>query len=169
MHVIKYIQGEFASVHRSIQRVMQDVTPAMFNWAPPGTANAISATFIHLVNVEDHFIQQVIRGQPTLWKTGEWSVKTGVQKPPAIGEDWSAYKTMQVAQPPLMDYTEAVFAATDDYLTSLKEDDLDRMVPFAGGERTVADMLRLSVSQSHSHVGEIAALKGVQGFQGLAF
>jgi hypothetical protein len=169
MHVIEYIKGEFASVHRAVERVMKDVTHEMFNWASPGTANTISATFLHLMSVEDHFIQKVIQGKPTRWESDGWSEKTGVQKPPGIGEDWSAYKSRQILMQPLMDYTEAVFAATQAYLAALTENDLDRMVKFASGERSVADMLRLSVSQSHSHVGEIAALKGIQGKQGLAF
>jgi len=41
-------------------------------------------------------------------------------------------------------------------------------VAFAGGERTVAEMLLLAASQSLSHAGEIAALKGVQGAKGLS-
>jgi len=49
----------------------------------------------------------------------------------------------------------------------LRADELDRKVKVAGGERTVADMLLLATSQSLSHNGEIAALKGVQGVKGL--
>jgi hypothetical protein len=41
------------------------------------------------------------------------------------------------------------------------------MVKFAGGERSVGAVLLLSASQSLSHNGEIAALKGIQGAKGL--
>ena len=56
----------------------------------------------------------------------------------------------------------------DAYLATLTAAELDRKVAFAGGERTVAEMLLLAASQSLSHAGEIAALKGVQGAKGLS-
>lgn len=61
-----------------------------------------------------------------------------------------------------------MWAATDAFLATLTAEALDRKVKFAGGERTVADMLILSASQSLGHIGEIAALKGVQGVKGMS-
>ena len=87
MNVIEYIRGEMASVRRTVDRIMKDMTAEVFNWAPLGTANTISATFIHLINVEDNFIQKVIQGKQSVWESSAWSEKTGVQKTPSIGED----------------------------------------------------------------------------------
>lgn len=167
MELIDYIQRTFAGMRRSLDGVMQDMTPALFNWAPPGTANTISATFVHLLNSEDHFIQDVLQGKPSVWESGGWSAKTGIPKPPGIGQDWSAFKRQPTAIQPLLEYKAAVWAATDAYLAVLTPAELDRQVPFAGGTRTVAEMLMLAVSQAHGHSGEIAALKGVQGAKGL--
>jgi len=167
MNVIEYIKRETASVRRSTDRVMNDVTDELFNWAPPGTANTISATFVHFVNAEDSFIQKVLQGKPTVWEMGGWAEKTEIPKTPDKGEDWSEFKRRKVNKQPLQDYKLAVWAATDAYLATLTESELDRVVKFAGGERTVGDMLMLSASQSHSHLGEIAALKGIQGAKGL--
>ena len=60
MNVIEYIQREMAGVRRMVDMTMKDVTTELFNWAPPGTANTISATFTHFMNVEDNFIQKII-------------------------------------------------------------------------------------------------------------
>jgi hypothetical protein len=167
MNVIEYIQLQMVGVRRSVDRVMNDITPELFNWAPPGTANTISATFVHFMRAEDEFIQEVIQDKPSVWETGGWSQKTGIQNPPGIGEDWSEYKHRKIAIQPLQDYKAAVWAATDAYLASLTPEALDRMVKFAGGERSVGAMLFLSGSQSLNHIGEIAALKGIQGVKGL--
>ena len=167
MNAIEYINRETAGIRCSTDRVMNDVTDELFNWAPPGTANTISATFVHFMNSEDGFIQKVLQGKPSVWETGGWAEKTGISKTPDIGEDWSEFKRRKVDIQPLQDYKLAVWAATDAYLSNLNEAELDRMVKFAGGERTVAEMLILSASQSHSHIGEIAALKGIQGAKGL--
>jgi DinB superfamily len=168
MDIFEYIKRQMAGVRRMVDMTMKDMTPELFNWATPGTANTISATFIHFMSVEDNFIQAVIQGKPRVWDSGGWSEKTGVQKTPSIGENWDEFKHRQVAIQPLLDYKTAVWAATDAYLATLTEEELDRKVKFAGGERTVADMLLMSMSQSLSHNGEIAALKGVQGAKGLS-
>jgi hypothetical protein len=167
MDIIEYIKAEMASARRSIERVMKDMPQEIFNWPSPGTANTISATFIHLMNSEDHFIQEVLQGKPTVWKSQSWSERTGIQKPPGIGEDWSDYKRRQIQIQPLLEYMADVWAATDAFLASITADDLDRWLEFAGKERSVGDMLHLSIAQSYSHTGEIAALKGIQGIKGL--
>jgi len=168
MDIFEYIQHEFADMRHTVESTMKDMTPQLFNWAPPGTANTISATFIHLVHSEDHFIQGVIQNKPTVWQSGGWSAKTGIPKPPGIGEDWSEFKHRETALQPLSDYKSAVWQATDAYLAALTQPELERKVKFAGGERTVADMLILCVAQAQGHMGEIAALKGIQGVKGLA-
>lgn len=168
MDIIEYIRRGQAGMRRMVDMTMQDMTPELFNWAAPGTANTISATFLHFINVEDNFIHRLIQGKPSVWESQNWSEKTGIEKPPSIGEDWSSFKHRQVALQPLLDYKNAVWAATDAFLATLTHEDLDCKVKFAGGERTVAEMLMLAISQAHGHAGEIAALKGVQGAKGLA-
>ena len=167
MHISEYIRKEMTGMRQMVDMTMKGMTAELFNWVPTGTANTISATFIHFMNVEDNFIHKIVQDKPSVWESGGWSVKTGVQKPPRIGEDWSEFKHRQVAIQPLLEYAAAVWADTDKYLATLKPEDLDRKVKFAGGERSVAEILLLSASQSLSHTGEIAALKGVQGAKGL--
>lgn len=167
MNVLEYIELEMAGVRRSVDRVMNDMTPELFNWAPPGTANTISSIFVHFIKAEDDFIQKFIQGKPSIWETSSWSQKTGIQTLPGLGEGWSEFKHRQIDIQTLQDYKVAVWAATDAYLASLTPEALDRMVKFAGGERSVGAMLYLSASHSLSHNGEIAALKGIQGAKGL--
>ena len=66
-------------------------------------------------------------------------------------------------------YAAAVYEATDDYLTSVSDAELEKIVdpgfapPMAAGS-FVANLLAWHVA---THQGEISALKGVQGFNGL--
>ena len=167
MDVIEYIRRQMAGMRRSINGNMQNMSGELFNYPSPGTANTISATYVHLIYSEDHFVQEILQDKTTVWDSGQWSEKVGIPKPPDIGEDWSAFKRQQLPVQPQLDYAAAVWAATDAYLDTLSAEDLDRYVQFAGGERTVADMLLLATSQALGHNGEIAALKGVQGAKGL--
>jgi uncharacterized damage-inducible protein DinB len=167
MEILEYMQRQVAGMRRQVDNTMKDVTVDQFNWAPPGTMNTISATFIHLTSVEDNFVQAILQGKPRLWDVGGWSAKTGVQKPPSIGENWDEFKHLHLEPAPFIEYQKAVWAATDAYLSSLTSADLDRKVKLGARELTVAEMLLLAASQALSHTGEIAALKGVQGAKGL--
>lgn len=97
MNVIEYILREMAGVRLKVDSIMKDMTIELFNWAPPGTANTISATFIHLMRAEDKIIQKIIQSKPSIWESTNWSEKTGLQKAPSIGEDWSEFKHRQIS------------------------------------------------------------------------
>ena len=113
MNVNEYIQRELDRSRDMVNRTMKDMTLELFNWAPPGTANTISATFIHFVNVEDLLIQEKLQDKPSIWKRSGWSEKTRIQKPPGIGEDWSEYKRKQIDIQPLLDYKDEVLKEFD--------------------------------------------------------
>lgn len=82
MDIFEYIQREKSGVRRRVDMTMKDMTSELFNWPSPGTANTISATFLHFMNVEDNFIQKILQGKPSIWESENWSKKTGVQTLP---------------------------------------------------------------------------------------
>jgi len=51
----------------------------------------------------------------------------------------------------------------------LQPEELDRKVNLFGAPHPVADVLAVIVSHVTAHLGEIAALKGIQGAQGLPY
>ena len=169
MDTIELVKLMIAVARRHSDDALKDVTATQFNWAPPGTANTISAIFVHYLLSEDFFFQKVIQGKERLWEEGSWSEKTGVQHTPDYGGNWDEFKHMTVNMAPVLDYQQAVRAATDAYLPKLNPKELDRKVNFAGGEDTVAAMLVLSARHVLSHAGEICILKGIQGVKGLSY
>jgi hypothetical protein len=58
MEILDYMRRQMASMRRTVDMTMKDVTVEQFNWAPPGTMNTISATFIHFTSVEDNFVDR---------------------------------------------------------------------------------------------------------------
>ena len=167
MEILDYMHRQMASTRSTVDMTMKDVTVEQFNWAPPGTMNTISATFIHLTSVEDHFVQGILQGKPRIWDAGGWSEKTGVKKTPGFGENWDEFKHLHLQPADFLKYQKAVWAATDAYMTSLTAEELDRKVKLGPRELTVAELLIMAANQSLSHAGEIAALKGIQGAKGL--
>ena len=167
MEILEYIRRQITSMRSTVDMTMKDITVEQFNWAPPGTMNTISATFIHLTSVEDHFIQGILQRKPRVWDAQGWSEKTGVKKTPSIGESWDEFKLLHLQPANLLEYQKAVWAATDAYMSNLTAEDLDRKVMLGKREMTAAELLIMAIHQSLSHTGEIAALKGIQGAKGL--
>jgi len=162
METIAFLRQLLAGVRRQTDDAMKDMTVEQFNWAPPGSANSISAIFVHFLNSEDAFVQVRMQGKPKLWDSGGWAEKTGVKVPPGYSGGWEEVKNMTLALEPILAYQQAVRAATEAYLDSLTPADLDRMVTTANGERTIATIFTLVVNHALVHSGEIGALKGIQ-------
>jgi hypothetical protein len=162
MDTIEFIRQLLAAVRRQTDESMKDMTVEQFNWTPPGSANPISAIFVHFLNSEDAFVQTQMQGKPKLWDEGGWAEKTGVKVPPGYSGGWEEVKNMTLALEPILAYQQVVRAATETYLNSLTTDDLDRVVKTARGDRSLATIFAIAINHTLIHSGEIAALKGIQ-------
>jgi hypothetical protein len=103
MDTIEFIRQMVAAVRRQTDESMKDMTVKQFNWTPPGSANSISAIFVHFLNSEDTFVQTLMQGKPKLWDEGGWTEKTGVKVPPGYSGGWTEVKNMTPAQSPMLD------------------------------------------------------------------
>ncbi len=169
MDAPEYIRRQFIPLRRLASAALQNTTDEQFNWQPPGEANAIKTSLIHLLAAEDMAVQNVIQGKPMIWETGSWSEKVGLPYPPGRGRGWDEIRATDLRFAPVMEYAQAVWAATDAYLAALTSDELTREVSFMGGQRPVADVLATDVVHVMGHAGDIAAIKGIQGIKGLPF
>jgi uncharacterized damage-inducible protein DinB len=169
MEIRTYIQQQMDRVRRDTRAVLQGITDEQLNWPPPGTVSPISTILIHMLAAEDYFIQTLIRGQAPYWAVQEWGGKIGVPAPPAQGGNWDEFKTVKISLAPVLAYAEAIRVATDAYLAQLTAEELERRVVFHGDELPVAQVLMILVSHSACHTGEMAAIKGMQGIQGLPY
>ena len=169
MNATQFIRQQVAEAEGLSDATMAGVTDEQFNWLPPGTMNPIKSTLLHTVGGEDLFFQLIIQGRPPLWATGGWAGRIGLAQTPGGGQGWEEARNTVLALAPVLAYAAAVRDATHEYLARLTEDELDRRVDFFGRESSVADVLAGFVSHTACHAGEIAAVKGMQGLQGLPF
>jgi hypothetical protein len=166
MIAVGYVLREFAALRRHLDGIVRGLTVDELVWSPPGTANAIGATLIHLLSGEDRLVQTVLQRKPTLWDTGRWAEQIGVAALPVRGHDWGGVDLLALNLGTLLAYTEAVQQATARYLATLTDADLDTIVDVYGQEQPRAEALISIVIHNVSHAGEIAALKGLQGKRG---
>jgi hypothetical protein len=169
MDAREFIQIQIAVARRYCDAAIHGLTDAQFNWEPPGTANPIRATFLHIVGGEDRFVHTLMQGVPRLWETGEWAECIGLPMTPGGGGGWDEARATFVGLAPVLEYQADVRAATDAFLAGLTDADLRRTVDFPGGARPMADVWATLVAHILFHSGEVAAVKGAQGLVGLPF
>ena len=169
MDVVEYIRAQVGALRRLSNGALEGLTDEQFNWIPPGSANSIKASLIHLVSGEDMHVQRVLQGKPLLWDSEGWNERIGVMTRPGRDQGWDDIKERTLAFGPVLEYAQAVHAATDEYLGRLTPDELERTVEFFIPGARVATVLSMLVVHVAGHSGEIAALRGMQGVNGLPF
>ena len=176
MDTIALLREALADSHATLERTVADLDQEALDWVPPGTANPIGATLVHVVVSEDLMVSTILTGAPPLLAT-TFAGRTGLSEPmPMPGPAWADYaawtRRLRLDLPSHLAYARAVWAASDAFLARQPEADLDRGVDLTmlgRGHRTVAwAALRMLVSHVDQITGEIACLKGLQGRGGYA-
>jgi hypothetical protein len=171
---VSLIRKQYKGAHDLLEVTINGVTPDQAQWTPPGTANPLGSTYVHIVTGEDAVFNMMIRRATPLFG-GDFADKLGVSEPPpAPGHSWAEWaRAVRVELPVLRDYARAVYASTDDYLSSLTAEDLDTpidMSAFGMGQQPLYFLVAgVMLQHVNNHLGEIACLKGVQGAQGYPF
>jgi len=171
-HVVELLRGQFTGAHDVLERTMQDVTPEMAGWQPPGVANAIGAMYAHVATGEDALLNGLGRGAaPLLAST--WAGKTGLSELPPMGGDWYAWgQGVVIDLAGVRAYAQAVYAQTDEYLASLTDADVGKEVDLSAigfGRQPLVMLCSILISNVQWHTGEISCVKGLQGHKGYPF
>jgi len=175
MGAIALIRGGFQGAHGVLEATMNDVTPEQAQWAPPGVANPLGATYAHVVMGEDGLLNSMVTGATPLLASS-WAGKLGLSEmPPAAGlggtDAWA--RSVEIDLSAMREYAKAVYAQTDECLASLGEEGLERpldLSKFGLGQQTVGVFVSgLLLQHVNHHCGEISCLKGIQGAKGYPF
>jgi hypothetical protein len=166
MTMIGLLRREFALMRHHVTGIIQELTKDELIWVPPGLANSIGTTILHVLTGEDRLIQSVLQGKPSLWEADRWYEQIGVIRLPVRGDDWTGVDLISLQVPAVFIYAQVVEQATTNYLRLLNDNNLEEQVEVYGQEQTRAEALFSIIIHNTSHAGEIAALKGLQGIRG---
>ena len=171
MNAVELLQYSFKSAFDILRDVTADVTQEQADWVPPGTANPIGATYWHVISGVDQILFGWGLGQPPLGATEGWDEKTVVYSPPLKeGERTAPLREVRIDLEAMHGYTHAVVEATQAWLATLSDEDLERIIETPLGEQNLAQLLAtFGLWHINAHCGEIAALKGCQGGRGYSF
>ncbi len=170
MNAVSLIQQQIQDARGFLEATMQQVTQEHSGWVPVGQALPIGAHYAHAVMSVDMTVGLLNGGAPLF--ASSWAGKTGTSGPPPLPpapwDQWA--REGQIDLTALRRYAQAVYAATDEYLSSLADEDVNRSVDlsaFGQGQRTVSWLLCTGcITNMNLHCGEISCLKGLQGAKG---
>lgn len=171
-NAVSLLRQQFQMGHQFLEGTIQGIASEHAHWTPPGKAQPLGANYAHIAVSEDALISMLLKGTPPLLAS-EWEGKTGLSEMPPQAPPWNEWAgRVQVDLDSLRGYAQAVYANTDSYLASLSDEDLSRSLDLSAvglGQQTVGSFLSILVFNIHTHTGEIACLKGLQGLQGYPF
>ena len=164
------LREQFARAHELLERTIADSAEILHGTVEGAKdVGTIASIYAHVVYDEDVVVVRELRGRATLFEQGGWGAQTGLALPsssshtPALD---AAVATLDLAT--FRPYAAAVYAETNAYLESLDNDALGRELEWGGATTALGSILGAPVLfHTLVHQGEIAALKGVHGLQGL--
>ena len=168
MSTVNFIQGSLKQLHRSYDEAIADLSPEQLHWRATDTGLPISFILWHYVRTEDNIVQFILQARkPTVWIQDGYFEKFGLHKI-AQGTGMSTEDAQALRLPAIdewMAYQQAVWQATDDYISSLDDQALDQTVkvqPFGEIKASMA-LGQVCLTHGHAHFGEICNMRVLQG------
>ena len=169
MDVKTTLQQQMQSLHGTMDAAMSDCSAEVLAGKLAGsTINSVGAVYAHTIFSEDGLVNGLVRGGTPVYFAGGWAPKVGLEMPQGGMEpDWAVTLPLDIFR----QYAAAVGKATSEYLASATDAELERVVDPGFAPPMPVRTLFANVLAWHlaSHQGEISALKGVQGVNGLVF
>ncbi|MYH41088.1 MAG: DinB family protein [Chloroflexi bacterium] len=152
--------------HGIIRRVLEGATPELMAYQPEEGSNPVGWLAWHVMRVQDHHIAG-LSGGGQAWLEEGWHERFGMA---AESEDYGTGHTPEqmtaVGAPGarlLLEYDDAVWARTADYVSTLTAEALDRVLdePQYQPLPTVGVRLVSLINHSSHHAGQMDYVRGL--------
>ena len=166
MNVNEVLIDGYSRISQILNRTLPGLTTEQLAFRPAEEANSIAWLVWHLTRIQDHHLSG-LADRPQLWVSAGWHERFGR---PADPEDTGqGYTAEQVAgiRPSdvqlLLDYHDAVYQRSVEFIKMLSESDLDRELnePRWNPLPTVGVRLVSVIADNIQHAGQAAYLKGI--------
>ena len=171
MTVVELLGPHFERLHESLEDAMKDLTSEQLHWRPSEGCNHIAFSLWHYVRTEDNLIRFILQDRRTpVWLEQGWDGRLGLDRV-AQGTGMSPEDATAIRLPSaeeFLPYMRAVWQSTEEYLSSITDDDLQNVFTVRPmGERPAVQVLTENLlTHGFSHLGEIWVLRGLQGLKG---
>ena len=175
---IELLRHYFKALHQELDRTFQGVTSEQLHWRSSEKANSMAFVGWHCARTEDNIINFVVQRKGTVWMQEGWDKRLNLD-PRAQGTGMSAEEAGDIRFPSVdvaLQYFNAAFASTEQYLESIGEADLDkptrirRQPSMQPEEPPLWEIIATNLlTHEYSHVGELWVLRSLQGLSGAPF
>jgi DinB superfamily len=170
MTLLESLTADLKRLHDSLDKTLDGLTAEQLHAVPAGhpKANTIAWNLWHYVRTEDNVVRFVLQNRrPTVWGEGGYPEKLGLH-PAAQGTGMSAdeAQALRIKDIPLFArYMKQVWASSDEYVASLKDADLDRVIAmkFVGDMPLARVLGMVGVTHGFTHLGEIELARTLVG------
>ena len=154
----------YGQVQEHLRPAVEGLTPEQLAYQPNPDANSIAWLAWHLARVQDSQIADVA-GTEQVWTAEGWAGRFDLPfDPSATGYGFTSAQVTQVrvgSAGLLIAYAGAVHARTAEFLRSLTDDDLDRVVDVRWNPPVTLGVRLVSILDDDlQHVGQAAYLRG---------
>src|SRR5712692_5785685 len=155
----------YGRIPRSLSMALEGLTAEQLTYRPTEQANSIAWLAWHLTRVQDHHLSD-LAGREQAWIADGWHAKFGKPADPAdTGQRYTPEQVAAIrpADPSLLlDYHNAVYQRSVEYVQTLSPADLDRVLyePQWNPMPTVGVRLVSVISDNTQHAGQVAYLRG---------
>lgn len=126
MDAISLLRLELRAAHTWCEQTLGPDREELYR-VPAGSAHAPAVAYAHAVASEHQVVNGWLRNATPL-AAREWTGRTGMSEPMVMGPTYAAWtERVGLDIPQVRQYAQAVYAASDAWLGSLTEADLDRV------------------------------------------
>ena len=152
--------------HLWLEATMSDVSDAQAHFHPAGVANPIAAVYAHVVLGSDSALHELLLSRQPMAAAGATSIGLS-ELTPGRSQDWHQWALrVHMDLPVFRAYAQDVYGSWYSYFARTDEFDPGRTIDLTAwgmGTRSLVAFLLMQIQHFSSHIGEISALKGLQG------
>jgi hypothetical protein len=165
MRANEFLLEAYGRIRPLVHRAADGLTAEQLCHQIEPAANTIAWLVWHLSRIQDQHLSE-LAGSPELWSDRRWVQTTGIDRDPITRGQGDGPAEVAAMRPPgpcgLLEYHDAVSARTAEYLTTLTDAELSRIVD-RSYTPTVSAGVRLAsvLSDNLQHAGQALYLRGV--------
>lgn len=166
----EFIHAELVRLHRSLDRVLEGLTPEQLHAVPGGhpKANTIAWGLWHYARTEDNVVRFVVQNRrPTVWMEGGYAERLGLP-PVAQGtgmstEDAHGLRIKDVAL--FREYMQKVWASTEELFARADATLLEKTVTVKplGDMPAIRALGQVGLTHGMTHLGELELARTLVG------
>ncbi len=155
----------FSRIPWVVRRALDGIDPEALTWRVEPEANTIGWLVWHLTRIQDDHVADIANAEQ-VWLAGDWAGRFGLDE--ATADTGYGHTSEQVATirpdgaDTLLGYLDRVTERTREFLTTIGDDDLDRVIdrswdpPVTMGVRLVS-----VIGDNLQHAGQANYLRGI--------